>query len=74
MPNSCIMPILMAERHRIETFPTAYNSEISPYTEVENFSKAIQYEMQLNRKFKLRPSKVIFVGDVSVGKTTIVNR
>mgnify|MGYP004598370065 CR=1 FL=1 len=74
-PSSFVMPLLMSERLMLQSFPAAYKMDSSPYSLVHrNFSKIVQREMEQGHRYKMKPAKVIFVGDVSVGKTTIVNR
>ena len=67
------MPKVNQDRRIIDTFSLAYDEYCSPYQQFE-FSEEVRNAMALNRPFKLSPCKAIFIGDVSVGKTTIVNR
>lgn len=61
------------EDRRINEFPEPYRLECTPYRKI-NFSEAT-YRKCLEEKINwLKLSKVIVVGDVSVGKTSIVNR
>lgn len=61
------------EDRKINTFPGPYRVECTPYHKL-NFSE-ITYRKCLEEKINwLKLSKVIVVGDVSVGKTSIVNR
>ncbi|XP_018801825.1 PREDICTED: ras-related protein Rab-34 [Bactrocera latifrons] len=69
-----VLPLLMPERQLVRTFPAPYNEAISPFAEVKDFSKAVRFESQWQPKLKLRARKVILIGDVAVGKTTLVNR
>ncbi|XP_067642783.1 ras-related protein Rab-34 isoform X2 [Eurosta solidaginis] len=69
-----VLPLLMPERQLVRTFPAPYNEAISPYADMKDFSKAVRFESQWQPKLKLRPRKVILIGDVAVGKTTMVNR
>ncbi|XP_054734391.1 ras-related protein Rab-36 isoform X2 [Anastrepha obliqua] len=69
-----VLPLLMPERQLVRAFPASYNDAVSPYAEVKDFSKAVRFEAQWQPKLKLRPRKVILIGDVAVGKTTLVNR
>lgn len=64
----------MPERQLVRTFPAPYNEAVSPFAEVKDFSKAVRFESQWQPKLKLRSRKVILIGDVAVGKTTLVNR
>ncbi|XP_055843161.1 ras-related protein Rab-34 [Episyrphus balteatus] len=67
------MPKVNQDRRIIDTFSLAYDEYCSPYQQFE-FSEEVRNAMALNRPLKLSPCKAIFIGDVSVGKTTIVNR
>lgn len=64
------------EIRRIVTFPEAYKHDKSPY-EKSRFSdrtKQISQAHLLNFQKALNVCKVIILGDLSVGKTCIVNR
>ncbi|XP_018561908.1 ras-related protein Rab-34 [Anoplophora glabripennis] len=61
------------EDRRINSFPEPYRLEYTPYHTI-NFSERA-YKKCLEEKINwLKLSKVIVIGDVSVGKTSIVNR
>lgn len=61
------------EDRKIKTFPGPYKLECTPYQKL-NFSE-VTYRKCLEEEINwLKLSKVIVVGDVSVGKTSIVNR
>ncbi|XP_012230616.1 ras-related protein Rab-34 [Linepithema humile] len=59
------------ERQIIE-WPPPFSSEITPYTE-NNFGGLIRRTCE-NKSLTLGISKVIVIGDVAVGKTSLVNR
>ncbi|KAH8303031.1 hypothetical protein KR044_013401 [Drosophila immigrans] len=61
-------------RTQLRRLPPAYSSAQTPYTREKDFAPQLRYQLELPRKPKLRPCKVIFVGDCAVGKTAIVNR
>ncbi|EDW72644.1 uncharacterized protein Dwil_GK17067 [Drosophila willistoni] len=61
-------------RTHLRHLPLAYSPEQSPLSREKDFHAQLRYQLEMPRKPKLRPCKVIFVGDCSVGKTAIVNR
>lgn len=67
------IPMVNQDRRIIDTFALAYDEYCTPYQKIE-FSEEVRKAMALNKPIKIAPCKAIFIGDVSVGKTTIVNR
>ncbi|XP_064541681.1 ras-related protein Rab-34 [Drosophila montana] len=61
-------------RTHLRHLPPAYSLAQTPYSRDKDFAPQLRYQLELPRKPKLRPCKVIFVGDCAVGKTAIVNR
>lgn len=63
-------------RTHLRHLPPAYSPAQSPLSRdrERDFAPQVRYHLELPRRPKLRPCKVIFVGDCSVGKTAIVNR
>ncbi|XP_034111290.1 ras-related protein Rab-34 isoform X1 [Drosophila albomicans] len=61
-------------RTHLRHLPPAYNTAQTPYSRDKDFAPQLRYHLELPRKSKLRPCKIIFVGDCAVGKTAIVNR
>lgn len=59
----------------IVSYPLAFLSEASPYTEMD-FDVRVKNVCEADRSIRigLKISKTIFVGDVAVGKTCLVNR
>ncbi|XP_022235499.1 ras-related protein Rab-34-like [Limulus polyphemus] len=59
----------------IVSYPLAFLSEASPYAEMD-FDVRVKNACQADRSIRigLKISKTIFVGDVAVGKTCLVNR
>ncbi|XP_037944786.1 ras-related protein Rab-34, partial [Teleopsis dalmanni] len=73
--HTFILPMLQPERQNILEFPNAYNKIATPYTTGADFSKPTRNFLErIQGNLKLRPCKIILVGDVAVGKTTIVHR
>lgn len=58
---------------RIEQLPRPYSCQVTPYRELE-FSERTKRAAQAVVPFLLPACKAIFIGDVSVGKTSLVNR
>ncbi|XP_022217674.2 ras-related protein Rab-34 isoform X2 [Drosophila obscura] len=61
-------------RTTIRNLPPAYSPAQTPLSREKDFAPQVRYHLELPRKPKFRPCKVIFVGDCSVGKTAIANR
>ncbi|EDW17242.2 ras-related protein Rab-34 [Drosophila mojavensis] len=61
-------------RTHLRHLPPAYSTTQTPYSREKDFAPQLRYQLELPRKPKLRPCKVIFVGDCAVGKTAMVNR
>ncbi|KAH8365626.1 hypothetical protein KR093_002857 [Drosophila rubida] len=61
-------------RTQLRRLPPAYSTAQTPYSREKDFAPQLRYQLELPRKPKLRPCKVIFVGDCAVGKTAMVNR
>ncbi|EDV95906.1 ras-related protein Rab-34 [Drosophila grimshawi] len=61
-------------RTHLRRLPPAYSNAQTPFSRDKDFAPQLRYQLELPRKPKLRPCKVIFVGDCAVGKTAIVNR
>ncbi|XP_017840277.2 ras-related protein Rab-34 [Drosophila busckii] len=63
-------------RTHLRRLPPAYSTAQTPYNRDKDFAPQLRYQLELPlpSKLKLRPCKVIFVGDCAVGKTAIVNR
>ncbi|XP_017157137.1 ras-related protein Rab-34 [Drosophila miranda] len=61
-------------RTTLRNLPPAYSPAQTPHSREKDFAPQVRYHLELPRKPKFRPCKVIFVGDCSVGKTAIANR
>ncbi|XP_023164705.2 ras-related protein Rab-34 [Drosophila hydei] len=61
-------------RTHLRHLPPAYSNAQTPYSRDKDFAPQLRYQLDLPKKPKLRPCKVIFVGDCAVGKTAMVNR
>ncbi|KAH8263831.1 hypothetical protein KR038_009362 [Drosophila bunnanda] len=63
-------------RTHLRHLPPAYSPAQTPLSRdrERDFAPQVRYHLEMPRRPKLRPCKVIFVGDCSVGKTAIVNR
>lgn len=62
-------------RTQLRRMPPAYSIAQTPFSRDKDFAPLMRYQLESPRKpAKLRPCKVIFVGDCAVGKTAIVNR
>ncbi|XP_030242328.1 ras-related protein Rab-34 [Drosophila navojoa] len=61
-------------RTHLRRLPPAYSPAQTPYSREKDFAPQLRYQLELPIKPKLRPCKVIFVGDCAVGKTAMVNR
>ncbi|KAH8406820.1 hypothetical protein KR222_004624 [Zaprionus bogoriensis] len=62
-------------RTQLRRMPPAYSSAQTPFSRDKDFAPQLRYQLEApHSKPKLRPCKVIFVGDCAVGKTAIVNR
>ncbi|XP_019883489.1 ras-related protein Rab-34 isoform X2 [Camponotus floridanus] len=60
------------DERQITVWPPPFSSEMTPYTE-NDFGSLIRRTCE-NKNLTLRISKVIVIGDVAVGKTSLVNR
>jgi len=60
---------------QINTFPRPYRSDATPYQQLD-FSRIVKEACSSSRPVMtgLKISKAIFLGDVAVGKTCLVNR
>ncbi|KAH0952132.1 hypothetical protein HN011_010906 [Eciton burchellii] len=73
--RSAVYKMIRVEAHderQITNWPPPFSSEITPYTE-NDFGSLIRRTCE-NKSLTLRISKVIVIGDVAVGKTSLVNR
>ncbi|XP_078043079.1 ras-related protein Rab-34 [Augochlora pura] len=72
--RSAVYKMLEVARYdrQIDNWPPPFSSDITPYTET-NFSTLVRRSCASN-SLSLRISKTIIVGDVSVGKSCLVNR
>ncbi|XP_030380115.1 ras-related protein Rab-34 [Scaptodrosophila lebanonensis] len=63
-------------RTHLRRLPPPYSVVQTPHNQVRDFAPQLRYQLELPmaHRLKLRPCKVIFVGDCAVGKTAIVNR
>ncbi|KAH8240005.1 hypothetical protein KR032_010273 [Drosophila birchii] len=63
-------------RTHLRHLPPAYSPAQTPLSRdrERDFAPQVRYHLEQPHRPKLRPCKVIFVGDCSVGKTAIVNR
>lgn len=71
--NSWTIPMVNQDRRIVDRFSPAYDEYCTPYQQCD-FSMDVRNAVALNRRIKMSPCKAIFIGDVCVGKTTIVNR
>uniref|UniRef100_A0A182J0N7 Ras-related protein Rab-36 n=1 Tax=Anopheles atroparvus TaxID=41427 RepID=A0A182J0N7_ANOAO len=58
---------------RIDQLPRPYSCQVTPYRELD-FSERTKRAAQAVVPFFLGPCKAIFIGDVAIGKTSLVNR
>ncbi|XP_011340673.1 ras-related protein Rab-34 [Ooceraea biroi] len=73
--RSAVYKMIKVEAHderKVTDWPPPFSSEITPYTE-SDFGSLIRRTCD-NKSLTLRISKVIVIGDVAVGKTSLVNR
>ncbi|XP_050457470.1 ras-related protein Rab-36 isoform X2 [Cataglyphis hispanica] len=59
------------DERQITNWPPPFSSEMTPYTE-SDFGNLVRRTCE-NKNLTLRISKVIVIGDVAVGKTSLVN-
>ncbi|KAJ9575071.1 hypothetical protein L9F63_007732, partial [Diploptera punctata] len=76
--RSAVYKMLKDKAHKdreIEVFPRPYRSDATPYKQYD-FSRIVKEACSFSRPVMtgLKISKAIFLGDVAVGKTCLVNR
>jgi hypothetical protein len=76
--RSAVYKMLKDKAHKdrqINTFPRPYRHDATPYKQLD-FSRIVKEACSSNRPVMagLKISKAIFLGDVAVGKTCLVNR
>ena len=76
--RSAVYKMLRDKAHmdrQVDTFPRPYRSDATPYKQCE-FSRVVKEACSFSRPVMagLKISKAIFLGDVAVGKTCLVNR
>nr|CAD7412603.1 unnamed protein product [Timema cristinae] len=76
--RSAIYKMLKDQAHKdrqINVFPAPYRSDATPYTQ-QDFSKVVKEACTTSRPVMagLKISKAVFLGDVGVGKTSLINR
>ncbi|PSN34419.1 hypothetical protein C0J52_16621 [Blattella germanica] len=76
--RSAVYKMLRDTAHKdrqINTFPRPYRSDVTPYKQLD-FSRVVREACSSSRPVMsgLKISKAIFLGDVAVGKTCLVNR
>nr|CAD7203246.1 unnamed protein product [Timema douglasi] len=76
--RSAIYKMLKDQAHKdrqINVFPAPYRSDATPYKQ-QDFSKVVKEACTTSRPVMagLKISKAVFLGDVGVGKTSLINR
>lgn len=76
LPSPTPQMTLHDARTQLRRMPPAYSTAQTPFSRDKDFAPQLRYQLEstVRKPAKLRPCKVIFVGDCAVGKTAIVNR
>lgn len=76
LPSPTPQMTLHDARTQLRRMPPAYSTAQTPFSRDKDFALQLRYQLESTgyKPAKLRPCKVIFVGDCAVGKTAIVNR
>lgn len=76
LPSPTPQMTLHDARTQLRRMPPAYSTAQTPFSRDKDFAPQLRYQLESTsyKPAKLRPCKVIFVGDCAVGKTAIVNR